>query len=235
VTNKERVLSFVQDNPGCTQKEISNELRINSAQANQKLHELMKEGLVKRDEQKRPYKYYSSTDAKADNISQPPQGSAEDMLKNSTKENLLIVVSCSERKVWGKENWGPTYVPAIHAYTGKDVTWLKNNVPKGKDFHCVILSAKYGFIEPEHPICYYDVTFSDPEKGPISLDSIRNQVCYQSRHFGGHEKKLCDFRYVLVKGSTQYVNNTRIAFDSIGYVQEWNDAIWNKVIAKLDP
>jgi len=234
---KDRVLSFVQSNPGRTQQEISRALNIppyTGQGVNPILRKLTTEGLIKRERQKRSYKYYPvSTSVQASAQLQHPEDNEEDMLKNCTKENLLIVVSCSKQKVWGEENWGPAYVPAIHAYTGDDVTWLRNNVPKGRGFHCLILSAKYGFIEPEHPIHNYNVTFNEPETGPISADSLKNQVCCQCRLFSGKEKKLSEFRYVLVKGSDTYVKKTQAAFDSIAVVQKLTDELWNKIVANL--
>jgi len=77
--NRDRVLSFVRENPGCTQQQISKALRITpDAQVNQKLHDLMQKGLVYRDEQQRPYKYY------------PEKGKEEDTLKNITKDRNRI-------------------------------------------------------------------------------------------------------------------------------------------------
>jgi len=59
VKNRERVLSFLQNNPGCTQQQISKALDITpNAQVNQILHMLMQKGLAYRAEEQRPYRYY---------------------------------------------------------------------------------------------------------------------------------------------------------------------------------
>ena len=59
MTNRDTVLSFVQNNPGRTQQEISKALGITpEQQVNQILRALRQESLVYRDEQERPYKYY---------------------------------------------------------------------------------------------------------------------------------------------------------------------------------
>jgi len=232
--NRDGVLSFVKEKPRCTQQEISKALSITStAQVNQILHTLMDDGLVGRDEQQMPYKYY------------PVKVKEEDIVESITKDNMLIVVSCTAQKVWDKGNWGSAYVPAIHAYAGNSIKWLRDNVPSGKGLHCIILSAKYGFIEPEHPIHNYDVTFPKPknknsllkenEKAAISDNSLRNQVMYQPRLFGKDERKLCSFKYVLVKGSSLYIQKCREAFGPEAHVQELTDELWSRIVAKLDP
>ena len=238
MTNRDRVLSFVKNNPGCTQQEISKALGIRQPQVNSLLRTLIAKGVVYREEQKRPYRYYPRSVSGHPHVElQHPQGEEEDILKNITKDNMLIVVSCSEQKVWSKENSRPVYVPAIYAYTGNDVTWLKNNVPNGKGFHCLILSAKYGFIEPEHPIHYYDVTFSNPKTGPISIESLKNQVLHQSRLFAENERKLCEFKYVLVResgeGEGKYFNNCQEAFPPTTLVRKLTDPLWTEIAEKI--
>jgi len=157
------------------------------------------------------------------------------ILKNITKENTLIVISCTYSKVWARSHQTPCYVPAQEAYTGSTFQWLEKNKQKVKNFPWIILSAKYGFIEPEHPIHNYDVTFNQPKTGPISVESLKNQVLYQRRLFGEKERKLCHFKYVLVKGGDKYLDRCLKAFPSTVVVRELTDELWSTIVTKLDP
>ena len=124
-----------------------------------------------------------------------------------TPQNTLIIVSCTNDKIWDSGYSAPSYVPAGLAYTGRTFkTWKKarNDCPKLSNFSLVILSAKYGFIEPEHPVGNYDVTFSKPSTGPISQESLRRQVTSQKRNIGGKDK-LNEFTHVVVLGSRDYI------------------------------
>jgi len=167
------------------------------------------------------------------------------------KEDILIIVACTKNKIWDEDPSQPTYVPAVKAYRGETVTWLRNNVPEEKGFHCVILSAKYGFIELEHPIGNYDVKFPklegrdnirgkpeiSREKATISEDSLRNQVLYQPRRFFGNEPKLLrDFKYVVVKGPREYFAEVERAFANTGAtVEKLDGELWKQILAIVDP
>lgn len=97
----------------------------------------------------------------------------------------LVIVGCTKHKVWDDDPSVPAYVPARKAYTGSSLPgWVIQGRDEPSGARWLFLSAKYGFIEPDHPIAAYDVTFSDPESGPISVDSLRAQVQHQVR-WGG--------------------------------------------------
>lgn len=71
----------------------------------------------------------------------------------------------------------------------------------------VILSAKYGFIEPDHPIHEYNVALSNDETGPIDLVSLIRQAKYQTRILHLHEKdykKLIEFDKIYVYSNDIY-------------------------------
>ena len=69
----------------------------------------------------------------------------------------------------------------------------------------LILSAKYGFIDPDFVIPEnYDVTFKDPGTNPISIDRLREQV---------REKGLCEFDKVIVLGGMIYFEVCKKAFE----------------------
>lgn len=226
MTNRDRVLSFVIDNPGHTQQEISKALGITpdtGQQVNQILRALRRESLVYRNEQKRPYKYYPvSASVQTSTESHYAKGEEEVIPGNITKENTLIVISCTEGKIWDTGYVASSYVEAGFAYTGGTFRkWRKarKDCPDLINFSWVILSAKYGFIEPEHPIGNYDVTFLKPETGPISDESLNRQVVNQKRNIGA-KQTLNEFEYVVVLGGNHYVdavakafNKTPLAFD----------------------
>ena len=163
--------------------------------------------------------------------------------EHCTPGNTLIVVSCTRKKIWNEDPSASVYKCAAKAYVGTTVTqWLTDKQPKLKGFPWVILSAKYGFIEPEHPIGNYDVTFLEPEKGPISDESLENQVLYQCRCLGDQVRKLCEFRQVCVKESKrsrnkQYLNRVKRAFARTGakvmdFDECWQDIELRKGVAQ---
>ena len=137
----------------------------------------------------------------------------------SDQNEALYVVACSKKKVWDVDASAPPYVPARLAYRGDGfLKFLRFIEPlEGKGVRWLILSAKYGFIEPWHPITNYDVSFDDPTTGPISDDALRNQVLYQTRW--DDEKPLKDFKVVIVFGPDTYVRKTAKAYEGIAAVR----------------
>jgi len=90
-------------------------------------------------------------------------------------KKLLVIVPCAQAKVWKKEpNHGPT--KAKFAYKSPPFAVNRKFAERFSD-KWVILSAKYGFIEPDFVIPKdYNVTFKKPSTNPINLESLRNQV-----------------------------------------------------------
>jgi len=91
----------------------------------------------------------------------------------------LFIVSCSRDKVWRHDPTAPDYIPAKYAYRGGFLgflRWAEKEKIEKKGFSWVILSGKYGFIEPWHPISRYDEKFDGEGYYPISDDSLKNQV-----------------------------------------------------------
>lgn len=94
----------------------------------------------------------------------------------------LVIVGCTKQKIWDDDPSAPDYVPARRAYTGRSLPdWVREGRDEPSGARWLFLSAKYGFIEPDHPIAAYDVPFSDPATGPISRESLRAQVRHQTR------------------------------------------------------
>ncbi len=114
----------------------------------------------------------------------------------------LVIVPCGRRKVWDLDPAaGPT--PARDAYQGAPFKVNREYAEKFAD-RWVILSAKYGFIDPDFVIAdNYDVTFARPESRPITLDNLRRQV---------EERGLSRYDLVVVLGGSGYSSLTRQAF-----------------------
>ncbi len=131
-------------------------------------------------------------------------------------DTVLHIVSCTAHKIWRDDPDAPSYVAAKEAYRGRTMRdWLAS-----KESHAgvrwLVLSAKYGFIEPDHPIADYNVTFDDPDTGPISSASLRAQVLGQARW--PDKMPLRRFRTVLVHGSATYLHAAEEAFMGVAEV-----------------
>jgi tetratricopeptide (TPR) repeat protein len=137
-------------------------------------------------------------------------------LKNYDPETTVIIVACSRTKIWDVTENAPAYVPARLAYRGesflKFLEWMEKNSWEKKGFKWVILSAKYGFIEPWQPICNYDVSFNNEASGPISDESLYRQVMF---HEILHGKRLRDFKTVICIGGKTYTEKIQKAFKDV--------------------
>ncbi|MHA1506063.1 MAG: DUF6884 domain-containing protein [Candidatus Asgardarchaeia archaeon] len=135
-------------------------------------------------------------------------------------ETTLFVVACTKTKIWKEDPNAPLYVPAKYAYRGREfrkfIRWAKENKLEEGGFKWIILSAKYGYIEPWHPISNYDVTFDDEETGPISDETLHSQVMYQKR-WG--TRKLKDFKKIICIGSETYLTKIHKSFRNIDDVE----------------
>jgi hypothetical protein len=89
--------------------------------------------------------------------------------------DILVVVPCGMAKIW-KDNplAGPTR--ADHAYTGSPFKVNRQFAERFAD-RWMILSAKYGFIDPGFIIPEpYEVTFKRRKTNPVDTDTLRRQV-----------------------------------------------------------
>lgn len=113
----------------------------------------------------------------------------------------LIVVQCGEKKIW-KDNPELGMVEAKDAYTspyfGKNRTYAEKFGDKW-----VILSAKYGFLDPNEKIGDYNVSFKRKKTRPISFTKLQEQV---------FAKKLNAFSEIVVLGGTEYLEAVNEAF-----------------------
>lgn len=116
----------------------------------------------------------------------------------------LVIVPCGNAKVWNRDpEIGPTI--AKDAYIGAP---FKVNRQYAEKFGCrwVILSAKYGFIDPEYLLPGpYEVTFKRKSTGPIATEILAAQVV---------DLKLDQFDRVLGLGGKEYRTAIKEAFSS---------------------
>lgn len=134
-------------------------------------------------------------------------------LENFDPAETLLIVSCTKLKIWDVSKDAPKYVPARFAYAGKAfrkfVEMMEQNAWEEKGFRWVILSAKYGYIEPWHPISNYNVTFDDENTGPISDETLYRQVMF---HHVLPEIRLKDFKTIICLGSPVYLEKIKKSF-----------------------
>lgn len=127
-----------------------------------------------------------------------------------TAGSTLVIIGCTKQKIWDDDPSAPDYVPARRAYTGASLPdWVREGRDEPSGARWLFLSAKYGFIEPDHPIGTYDVTFSDPATGPISRESLRSQVRHQTR-WG--DIPLASFTHREVRAGATYREMVDFAF-----------------------
>lgn len=133
-------------------------------------------------------------------------------------KTTLFIVSCTKPKIWDEDPNAPFYVPARYAYRGKSfkefVRLFTEREMESKGYKWLVLSAKYGYIEPWHPIGNYDVTFNDEKTGPISDETLYSQVMYQKRW--RNNTPLRNFRTVICFGSKTYLENICKSFKDTG-------------------
>ena len=91
----------------------------------------------------------------------------------------LIVVSCGKAKVWDRSPHTGA-VPARNAYVSS-LFKVCCRYAEATGIPWVILSAKYGFLDPTESITQYDVAFGKSEDA-IASDALRGQWAQRFRH-----------------------------------------------------
>jgi len=117
----------------------------------------------------------------------------------------LIVAQCGGQKIW-QENPGMGPVRAKDAYTSDYFKKQRAYAEKFGD-SWVILSARYGFLDPETKISDYNVTFKKKASKPISVEELAFQVKRQN---------LDSFGEIVVLGGKEYLEATVLAFEGTG-------------------
>lgn len=123
------------------------------------------------------------------------------------ENRLLNIVACSRAKIWtGSPGEKETY-PARTVYRGgmfKQATqcFAGFGRRKGREPFWLILSAKYGLIEPEREISDYNISFSVPSDAGriVSGETLRSQW---------RERQLERFDTVFVWGGGAYADRIR--------------------------
>ena len=151
--------------------------------------------------------------------------SLSEILKFDPTKTLLII-PCTSEKVWQIDPTAHDFVPARYAYRGKRFynfrLWAEENQIEKKGFIWIILSAKYGFIEPWAPIGRYEVSLSDPRGFSISADTLKNQVKQKRWWRTGPEslveKRIADFNsIILINCSASHKDRIKEAFPEALY------------------
>jgi len=115
---------------------------------------------------------------------------------------VLIVVPCGKSKIWDRE---PAHGPATarDAYTGTLFRLNRAYAEKYGD-RWLVLSAKYGFIEPDSVIPGpYDVSFKKKQSDPIGVESLHVQVAQLDLH---------EISTVVGLGGAEYRAKVRLVF-----------------------
>ena len=108
--------------------------------------------------------------------------------------DTLVIVPCGESKIWDRN---PDYgaAKACDAYTSS-LFRLNSRYATLVSDRWYILSAKYGFIEPEFTIPGpYNVSFKRKASQPVSIDELRKQV---------ESYRLAKFSTVIGLGGKDY-------------------------------
>ena len=114
---------------------------------------------------------------------------------------ILVIIPCGRSKVWDKNpQLGP--MPAREAYTGGPFKVNRQYAERVGD-RWIILSAKYGFIEPTTLITQCEVTFKKKSTNPVSISIPKNQIT---------DLGLLEFDQVIALGGKEYRSVVEEAF-----------------------
>jgi len=117
-------------------------------------------------------------------------------------QGMLVIIPCGAGKIWDK-NPHHGMCLAKDTYTGSPFRVNRKYAEKfGEKW--MILSAKYGYIEPEFVIPGdYNVTFKDPRTNPVAVPALIQQI---------QEVGLNRFPQVIGLGGIEYRDRIRDSF-----------------------
>lgn len=121
-------------------------------------------------------------------------------------DNLLVIVSCVQKKIWDVDDSALPAVPAGEAYVSSYFIKNRAYAQTFGEAWC-ILSAKYGFVLPEDAIEKYNVTFKERSSEVVTLSKLKEQIV---------SKRLNRFGAVQVLGGRDYVARIESAFAGTG-------------------
>ena len=115
---------------------------------------------------------------------------------------VLVIVPCGQKKIWDRTP-GAGAAAAQDAYIGPPFGINKTYAERFGEAW-VILSAKYGFIEPDFEIAGpYNTTFKKKRSGPIATARLREQI---------EEQHLDRYTTVIGLGGKEYREAIELAF-----------------------
>lgn len=115
---------------------------------------------------------------------------------------VLVIVPCGQKKIWDQSP-RTGLATAKDAYIGPPFGINKAFAKRFGDAW-MILSAKYGFIEPDFEIPGpYNITFKKKQTGPISVGQLREQV---------RQQNLARFTTAIGLGGKEYREAIELAF-----------------------
>ncbi len=115
---------------------------------------------------------------------------------------VLVIVPCGQKKIWDRTP-GAGPAAAKDAYIGPPFGINKTYAERFGDAW-VILSANYGFIEPDFEIAGpYNITFKKKRSGPIATARLREQI---------EEQHLDRYTTVIGLGGKEYREAIERAF-----------------------
>lgn len=118
-------------------------------------------------------------------------------------ERFLVIVPESQKRIWKyNPSCGPT--KAKDAYVGEPFAVNKAFAERFGD-RWVILSAKFGFINPDYVIPKdYTESFYRPTTRPIGTEALRQQM---------KDKRLRDFDIIIALGGRDYTEIVKNVFE----------------------
>ncbi|HLN89019.1 MAG TPA: hypothetical protein VK253_03030 [Candidatus Binatia bacterium] len=138
-------------------------------------------------------------------------------MRENPISKILTIVPCGQSKIWknnpkhGPERAGKAYIGAPFIVNKKFAKKFSNK--------WLILSAKYGFLEPSFKIEDYNVTFKKPSTNPISINTLKKQA---------HAQGITHYDIVIALGGKDYsarvrevfINGSRVFAPAVGYLLE---------------
>jgi hypothetical protein len=111
------------------------------------------------------------------------------------KRSTLGIIPCTKEKIWdifpdmGSVLAENVYINPFHSLARTYIDFFTN--------HCVIFSAKYGFLRPHDLVPgFYDVTFDRPNDPYISVEMLKKQSL---------EKRLNNYRKIIAVCNSRYI------------------------------
>jgi hypothetical protein len=138
----------------------------------------------------------------------------EDYLLAFEEDRLLNIVACSNAKVWNDRLADEKTYPARVAYRGgmfKQAMqcFLDLKSRRGREPRWLVLSAKYGLLEPDDEIADYNVSFSVKSDG----DKVIRQEDIEKQW---NEKQLDRYDLVFVWGGETYADRVSQTLKNTG-------------------